>query len=91
MKHDSNLRLLASLQIILALLLAALCAWHIYATRVMNRQANALAMSAHNRRAYDLLLAASIEYAGRNAAIHPTLRAVGVTITTNAPATPPKR
>jgi hypothetical protein len=90
MKHDSNLRLLANLQITLALLLAAFCAWHIHATRVLNRQAFALAQSAHNRRAYDLLLTASIEYAGRVPAIHPVLRAVGVTITTNAPANKPK-
>ena len=52
MKHDSNLRLLANLQITLALLLTALCAWHIHATRVLNRQALAMAQSAHNLRAY---------------------------------------
>jgi hypothetical protein len=91
MKHDSNLRLLAHLQITLALLLAAFCAWHIHATRVLNRQALALAQSAHNRRAYDLLLTASIEYAGRQPAIHPALKAVGVTITTNAAPNTPKR
>jgi hypothetical protein len=91
MKHDSNLRLLASLQLTLALLSAGLCAWHVHATRVLNRQAFALAQSAHNRRAYELLLGASIEYAGKNPAIQPALRAVGVTITTNPAAHSPKR
>lgn len=91
MKHDSNLRLLASLQIILALLLAALCALQISATRVINRQARDIAVSLNNRRAYDQLLAASIDYAGKNPAIQPALRAVGVTITTNAAPNPRNR
>ncbi len=88
MKHDSNLRLLANLQITLALLLTAFCAWHIHATRVLNRQALALAQSSHNLRAYQVLVGASIEYAGRNPAIHPVLRAVGINITSNSPAKP---
>lgn len=85
MKQDSTLRFLAGLQVILALFVTALCAWHIYGTRVVNRQSLRLAESNHNRRVYDMLLAASIEYAGRQPAIHPTLAAVGVKITTNAP------
>ena len=88
MKQDSTLRFLAGVQVILALFVTALCAWHIYGTRVVNRQALYLAESAHNRRAYELLLAASIEYAGRQPAIHPTLASVGVKITTNAPVKP---
>ena len=91
MKHDSNLRLLAQLQITVALLLAALCAWHINGTRKLNRQGFIIGQLAHNRRAYDLLTAASVDYASRNPAILPALRLVGVNFTTNAAANPPKR
>ena len=82
MKKSSSLALLAGCQIVVAVALAALCAWNVKLTRDLGRQAGMVAVFQGNRGALDLLVAASMEYAQRNPAIEPLLTKIGVKKTT---------
>lgn len=88
---------LAAAQLILAVVLAALCALHIYLTVLNSRQVRRLVECNMNQQAFSGLVNESIAYGTRtNPGILPALAEAGLRIVpaTNAPATaapiPPK-
>lgn len=83
MKNDSLLRTLAGAQVAVGLCLASLCAWHIYGTRVLSRQARQLVELNQNKRALQQLVAASVDYGRTQAGIHPLLQSLNIRMTAN--------
>ena len=62
MKSRSQLSTLAGIQLALAVVLAALCALHIYYTAMANRQALRLHTHNVNRQAFEALIRESFHY-----------------------------
>ena len=81
MKSRSQLSTLAGIQLSLAVVLAALCALHIYYTAVANRQAMRLHTHNVNRQAFEGLVRESFHYGNAsNRAILKTLGESGLVL-----------
>lgn len=66
MRKTSVLLWLAGIQLILAVLLAGLCAYNLHATRTMNAQIRLLDQYGRNQQAMNVLAAATVEFAKTN-------------------------
>lgn len=92
MKKTSTLGLLSGCQVVVAVALAALCAYNVIVTRDLERNNAALGGFQRNRNALELLVGVSVEYGQANpataTAMAPLLTRLGVKVTTNAPAKP---
>ncbi len=91
MKRPWLLPALAGLQLILAVVLAALCALHIYYTVLNNRQARRLYEYNVNRQAFGALVRESVAYGTlSNRAVLQALSDAGVqlNLSSNAPVQP---
>ena len=92
MKSRSQLSTLAAVQLSLAVVLAALCALHIYYTAMANRQALRLHTHNVNRQAFEGLVRESFQYGNAsNRAIIRALAESGLVLdlSTNTPAGKP--
>ncbi len=90
MKKTSTLGLLAGCQLVVAVALAALCAYHVIYARVLEQNSNELAAFQQNSRVIETLVGMSVEYGQANpgvgTALSPLLNRLGIKLTTNAPA-----
>jgi|GEM_PF-1295176 len=94
MKRQWLLPALAGLELIFAVVLAALCALHIYYTVLNNRQARRIYEYNVNRQAFGALVRESLAYGSQsNRAVLQALIEAGVqlNVTSNAPVVPIKR
>ena len=90
MKKTSTLGLLAGCQLVVAVALAALCAFHVIYARELEQNNVALGAFQQNSRVIETLVGMSVEYGQANPAVGtaltPLLNRLGIKVTTNAPA-----
>jgi hypothetical protein len=77
MRKVSSLVWLARFQVLLSVVLAGLCAYHVYATGLMNNQQRLIGIFEQNQRSFSLLAGATAEYARTNAAFGQALIKAG--------------
>ncbi len=88
MSKASSLVWLARIQVGIAVILAGLCAYHVYATGVINTQQRMLNVFSQNQRTLEALAGATFEFASTNRAFDAALIQAGIKVRTNpAPAT----
>lgn len=78
MKKFSGLALLASVQVVVAVGVAALAAWNVWLTRRVAAQSQVISVFQSNKNAMDLMIAVSVEYSKTNPTIDPVLIRLGV-------------
>ena len=92
MKNTSTLGLLSGCQVVVAVALAALCAYSVIYSRDVEKNNNAIANFQRNKSNLEALVGLSMEYGQANpatgAALGPLLNRLGMKITTNSPAKP---
>lgn len=77
MRKVSSLVWLARFQVLLSVILAGLCAYHVYATGIMNNQQRLLGIFEQNQRSFALLAGATAEFARTNSTFSQALLKVG--------------
>jgi hypothetical protein len=77
MRKVSSLVWLARFQVLLSVILAGLCAYHVYATGIMNNQQRLLGIFEQNQRSFSLLAGATAEFARTNSAFGQALVKAG--------------
>lgn len=88
MKKSTTLLWLAGLQVVIAVVLAGLCAGQVYETRILNNQSRVLTISSQNQRSLNVLATATLEFAKTNRAFDAALTQSGLKDT--PPSTPAK-
>ena len=92
MKKTSTLGLLAGCQVVVAVALAALCAYNVLYTRTLEQNNSFLNDFQRNKGSLDMLIGQSVEYGQANpatgTAMIPLLTRLGLKVTTNSPAKP---
>lgn len=83
MSKASSLVWLARIQVGISVILAGLCAYHVYATGVINSQQRMLNVFAQNQRTLESLASATFDFASTNRAFDAALIQAGIKVRTN--------